>query len=100
MMLRSSVRWLVPMVSAFTGVCFSAALTSSCSIGSGCECSEPRHIVEGEFENVDATIPDGAPASLRDIDVTRLVIADASVVVHYTRNGEAGTATFTFGNMY
>ncbi len=100
MMNRNAVRWLVPVFSAFAGVCCAAAFTSSCSLGTDCECSEPRPIALGEFDNVHAVVSEGAPASLRDIDVTRLVIADGTVVVDFARGGEAGTATFTFSNMY
>lgn len=96
---RHTARWLVPIVSAFGGVCCAAAFMPSCSMGSGCDCSEPRHIVEGEFESVSAEFPEAAPSSLQDIDVTRLVIADGTLVVHYTRGDEPGAATFTFGNM-
>jgi hypothetical protein len=44
--------------------------------------------------------PESAPASLRDIEATRLVIEDGTAVLHYTRGAEVGTATFTFGSMY
>lgn len=98
-MKQRSLRYIAPVVSALAGVCCTAALTS-CMFTSDCDCRAPRPIVEGDFDAVAARIPDGAPASLRDIDVTRLVIADGTVVVHYTRGNEAGTATFTFGNMY
>jgi hypothetical protein len=97
---RSPVRYLAPVVSAFAGVCCAAALVSSCSDEpTGC-CPEPRPIVTGDYRNVTARIPEGAPASLQDLDVKRLVIGDATVVVEYTRGDEAGTATFTFGSMY
>lgn len=93
-----SFRWLLPILSALAGAFFTSALTSSCS--SECTCAEPRPIVNGEFENVEAVVPQTAPASLLDIAVTRLVIGDLKVVVHYTRGDQPGTATYTFGAMY
>ena len=95
-----SLRWLVPILSAVAGVCCASALTSSCSMGMGCDCPEPRPIVDGAFKSVEAVVPEGAPASLRDIDVTELVVSDGMVSVHYRRGNEPGTATFTFGSMY
>ncbi len=96
---RHSVRWILPLTSALAGICCASALTSGCW-STGCDCAAPRPIVDGEFTNVTAVIPDQAPPSLQDIEVTRMVIDDGSVVVHYLRGAEPGTATFTFGNMY
>lgn|SRR6187549_3261543 len=96
---RSSLGWLVPTVSALAGVWFATALTASCSTG-GCDCPPPRPIATGTFEDVQLEVPESAPASLRDIEATRLVIEDGTAVLHYTRGAEVGTATFTFGSMY
>lgn len=94
-----SLGWLVPTVSALAGVCFATALTASCSTG-GCDCPAPRQVVTGTFDDVQLEVPESAPASLRDIEATRLVIEDGTAVLHYTRGAEAGSAMFTFGSMY
>jgi len=96
---RILLRSVAPIASAFAGVCCAVALLS-CTFGSDCDCRTPRSIVEGDFEDIAVAVPDGAPASLRDIDVTRLVIEAGTVVVHYKRGDDAGTATFTFGYFY
>lgn len=92
-------RSVAAMVSALAGVWCAAALTS-CMYDSGCGCSAPRSLVEGDFDDVAMTLTANAPASLRDIDVARLVIEEDTVVVHYERGDEPGKATFTFSNMY
>ncbi len=92
------LRSLIAIVSALAGIGYGLTLTSACS--SDCDCPAPRPITTGEFTVTNATLSSGAPDSLRDVEVTRLVVTNDAAVVHYTRGDEAGTATYTFGNKY
>lgn len=91
-------RSLVAIASALAGVGFGVMVTSACS--GGCDCPPPKDMVTGEFTVTTTTLNDGAPEALRNLDVKGLTITDETAVVHYTRAGEGGTATFTFGNRY
>jgi hypothetical protein len=92
------LRSLIAIASALCGIGCGLLITSACS--SECACPPPRPIVTGEFAVTSVEFSDGAPASLRDLDVESLSVTGAGITVHYSRLNEVGTATFAIGNRY
>lgn len=86
------VSLVLPILSTSVGIALGLSVVPSC--GSDCGCSGGPPITEGQFRITGQLLGPDSADDLKDLRFVGLVIETDTVVVHYQRGQERGTATY------